>query len=994
MIPLRTLSVAFLLCTCAVQASTAPEEAAFLSKIRQVTFAGKRAGEGYFNADGTKLIFQSERDPSNPFYQIFLLDLETGDTSQISPGHGKTTCAWVHPDGRKALFASTQDDPDAKAEQEAELKERAEGKQKRYAWDYDEYFDIFSYDLESKQYTNLTQTKGYDAEGCYSPDGTQIVFSSNRAWYAPEVKDIAPEDRAWFAMNPSFGLDLYIMNADGSNVRRLTTAPGYDGGPFFSHDGKKICFRRFDRKGETAEVYTMNIDGTDERQITKLGAMSWAPFFHPSGEYLIFNTNTQGFANFELYIVDAQGSKEPVRVTHTDGWDGLASFSPDGQKLTWSSKRGSDGLSQVFLADWNHEAARVAMAGSGTAAGTAVATPPASEVTGIRDAKPDIRVEDLRAHVEYLSSDALTGRMTGTEGEQLATAYAAKAFEMHGLKPWEEGDGKFTYFQEFTFTAGVALGTKNALTLHRGDETSRPTLDREWRPLSFSQLGTIEPSEIVFAGYGIEIPEGQAEEDGTVTKLYTSYYQTDPKDKWVLMFRFVPEGLEGDARRRFLRYASLRHKALNARERGAKGVIFVSGPNSQAKEDLVPLTFDASLADSGIPAISISTQLGEQLVATAGKNLKDLQDGLDKGEMMIGFRLPNTKIGAEIDIVQQTSTGRNVIGRLPASTEDGRKRPALIIGAHIDHLGNKPNSASRALGKEQYDIHHGADDNASGTAGLLELAHYLSDAAAKGAVKLERDILFAAWSGEEMGLFGSAHFTRELAKARKGDAEAKLKDVLCANLNMDMIGRLRGSLVLQGIGSSSLWPTEVEQRNAPVGLPVTLQQDTYISTDATSFYLRGVPILSAFTGAHEDYHKPSDTADKCNYEGMKDITRFMGLVARSLATSASEPDYIEIQRQAPRGQRAGLRVWLGTIPDYAQGDLTGVKLSGATPGGPAAAAGVQAGDVITKLDGKEVKNIYDYTYLLEALKVGKEIEMEVQRKGSPVVLKITPGSRE
>jgi Tol biopolymer transport system component len=984
-----------------VLSQASADEATFLTKIRQVTFAGKRAGEGYFNADGTKLIFQSERDPANPFYQIFLLDLDTGDTTRISPGHGKTTCSWVHPDGSKALFASTQDDPDAKSEQDAELKDRAEGKQKRYAWDYDEFFDIYAYDFKSGQYTNLTHTRGYDAEGCYSPDGTQIVFSSNRAWFGPEAKDIAPEDRAWFAMNPSFGLDLYIMNADGSGVRRLTSAPGYDGGPFFSHDGKRICFRRFDRKGETAEVYTINPDGSDERQITKLGAMSWAPFFHPSGQYLIFNTNTQGFANFELYLVDAAGAKEPIRVTFTDGWDGLASFSPDGKKLTWSSKRGSDGLSQIFLADWNHEAALAALAHSGVKpAGTTSAPAPApapaalGSFPGLRDAKPEIRIEDLRAHVEYLSSDALTGRMTGTEGEQLATAYAAKAFETFGLKPWEDEAGKLSYFQEFTFTAGVALGPKNSLTLLRKDQSEKLALDRDWRPLSFSRLGTIDPAEIVFAGYGIEIPEGQAEEDGTVTKLYTSYYQTDPKDKWVLMFRFVPEGLEGDARRRFLRYASLRHKALNARERGAKGVLFVSGPNSQVKEDLVPLTFDASLADSGIPAISISTQLGEQLVAAAGKNLKELQDSLDKGEMRLGLRLPDLKIGAEIDIVQQSATGRNVIGLLPAATAEGRKRPALIIGAHIDHLGNKPNSSSRALGKEQDDIHHGADDNASGTSGLLELAHFLSDAASKGSFKPERNLLFAAWSGEEMGLFGSAHFTRELARTRKGDADAKLKDLLCANLNMDMIGRLRGSLVLQGIGSSSIWPAEVEQRNAPVGLPLTLQQDTYISTDATSFYLRGVPILSAFTGAHEDYHRPSDTADKCNYEGMKDITRFMGLAARALATSATEPDFIEIQRQAPRGQRAGLRVWLGTIPDYAQGDVAGVKLSGSTPGGPAAAAGVQAGDVITKLDGKQVKNIYDYTYLLEALKVGQEIEMEVQRKGAPVLLKIKPGSRE
>jgi Tol biopolymer transport system component len=980
----------------------AGDEARFLGKIRQLTFEGKRAGEGYFNADGTKIVFQSEREPENPFYQIYLLDLETGDTERISPGHGKTTCSWIHPDGKRILYASTEDDPDARAEQAQELADRAEGKQKRYAWDYDEWFDLFVHDRTTKTAVNLTKTKGYDAEGCWSPDGTKIVFASNRLWHDPEASQgFAPEDKAWFALNPSFGMDLFLMNADGSNLRRLTDTPGYDGGPFFSADGQRICWRRFDRKGEIAEIHTMKVDGTDERQLTRLGAMSWAPYFHPSGDYLIFNTNTQGFANFELYLIDAAGAKEPVRVTFTDGWDGLASFSPDGRRLTWSSKRGSDGLTQIFLAEWNHQAALDALAASPTPSGPAkpVAAPTAapttpSEVTGIRDSLPEIRIEDLRAHVEYLASDALTGRMTGTPGEELATAYVAKAFETWGLLPWDPEPTRLSYFQPFEFTAGVALGPQNRLALRIGDQTRDLVLDTDWRPLSFSELGAIAPADIVFAGYGIEIPEGQAEEDGSTTELYTSYYHGDVKDKWVLMLRFIPENLEGDERRKFLRYASLRYKAMNARERGAKGVLFVSGPNSSVKEELAPLTFDASLAGSGIAAVSITTAVGEELLAAAGKNLKELQDVLDKGEMLAAVPLTGVTAEATVDITQRTSRGRNVIGRLPAATEAGRKRPALVVGAHIDHLGNQPNSASRALGRERTEIHHGADDNASGVAGLLEIAQFLADASRSGALTLERDVLFAAWSGEELGLIGSSHFTKTEAETRKNDPDARLDGVFCANLNLDMIGRLRHSLVLQGLGSSSVWPGIVERRNAPVGLPVTLQQDTYLSTDATAFYLRGVPILSAFTGAHEDYHRPTDTADKLNYDGMRDITRFMGLVARGLASSAEEPDFIQIQRQAPRGQRANLRVWLGTIPDYAQGEVAGVKLSGATPGGPAHAAGVQAGDVIVSLDGKEVKNIYDYTYVLEGLKIGREIEMIVLRKGERTPLKVTPGSRE
>ena len=423
-------------------------------------------------------------------------------------------------------------------------------------------------------------------------------------------------------------------------------------------------------------------------------------------------------------------------------------------------------------------------------------------------------------------------------------------------------------------------------------------------------------------------------------------------------------------------------------------MIFVSGPKSQVKEELVALSFDASLADSGIAAISVTTKLGEQLLAAAGKNLAEIQTNLDKGEMMIGVKIPNVRLDARIDIDQRVETGRNVIGRLKAKSPEANQRPALILGAHIDHLGNKPNSASRAFGKEKFEIHNGADDNASGTAGLMEIAHYLAEAQKSGKIQLTRDVVFAAWSGEEMGLLGSAAFARETAKTRKNDADAGLGDVFAAYLNMDMIGRLEKSLVLQGIGSSSVWPREIERRNVPVGLPITTQQDTYLSTDATTFYLRGVPILSAFTGAHEDYHRPTDTADKVNYAGAAKITRFMGLIARGLATSADEPDFIQVERPEGKGRRANLRAYLGTIPDYAGTDVIGVKISGVSKGGPAEKAGLQGGDVIVELDGKELKNIYDYTYVLEALKIGKEAKIAVTRKGKRVEMTIVPESRD
>jgi len=229
------------------------DEAALLDNARQLTFEGRRSGEGYFSRDGKLMVFQSERDAANPFYQIFLLDFETGDIEQVSPGHGKTTCAWIHPNNRQVLFASTHADPEAREKQKAELDLRASGKERRYAWDYDEHFDLYVYDRQTKSYRQITDARGYDAEGAISPDGNWIVFSSNRVAYE---QPLSPEDAKTLEIDKSFMLDLYRVRIDGTGLERMTTARGYDGGPFFSHDGTQICWRRFSEDGATAEVYT------------------------------------------------------------------------------------------------------------------------------------------------------------------------------------------------------------------------------------------------------------------------------------------------------------------------------------------------------------------------------------------------------------------------------------------------------------------------------------------------------------------------------------------------------------------------------------------------------------------------------------------------------------------------------------------------------------------------------------------------------------------
>lgn len=1006
-------------CVAKAEPST-DRESDLLSNIRQITFEGLRAGEGYFSADGNRMVFQSERDPANPFFQIYLTDLQTGDIEKVSPGIGKTTCAWIHPDGDRVLFASTHHDPKAEQKQTERLQQRESGNEPRYSWDYDENYELYERDADGN-YNRLTHAKGYDAEGSYSPDGRKIAFASNRLAFSEQLSE---REREAFKLDPTSKMDIYIMDSDGSNVHRLTSEPGYDGGPFFSPDGQRICWRRFSPDGATAEVFTMKIDGSDVKRLTSLVAMSWAPFYHPSGDYLIFTTNKHGFANFELYLVRADGVGDPVRVTTTDGFDGLPVFLPGGDRLSWTSNRTKQERSQIFMADWNDAHARKLLKldlGSAQSDRDGLAERSAA-VESVAQTSPEFSPIDVMRHVDYLTRRELKGRLTGSEGERRATAYVAAFLANIGLEPAGENG---TYFQAFEFPAGSSLTDHNRMTVGENDLI----LDEQWRPLSFSGDGESEPSEVVFAGYGMQVPavvieEGSGDERAgeSETREYDSYAHLDVADKWVMVLRDLPQEITPERRQQMARYSSPRRKATIARDLGAKGILFVAGPTSKVARELIRFDNEASQAGVSIGVVSINNEVAARLFRTSGKELSNVQKQLDDGSDQMGFALPGVTVSATIGIERETGVGRNMIARLPA-TENENTYPVVVLGAHIDHLGLGGGSSSLASGDEKERVHFGADDNASGVAVMLEIAQYLAAEKKAGRLKPKRDLLVAAWSGEELGLFGSQAFIESFhdlypdappADATRADATdvdessrqahshgmatdaEPLTEAIAVNLNLDMVGRLRQRLTIQGIGSSPGFAGEVQRRNVPIGLQLQLdKQSTRLPTDASAFVARDVPILSAFTGAHEDYHTPRDTADKLNYEGAAQIARLFALVARGFLTTSELPQFkLEEGQSRDEMPRTRLTAYLGTIPDYGGGDIKGLKLSGVASDGPAAKAGVQGGDVIVKLAGRTIEDIYDYTYAIEALKIGEAVEMVVQRDGQEVPLTVTPAARE
>ncbi len=575
-----------------------------------------------------------------------------------------------------------------------------------------------------------------------------------------------------------------------------------------------------------------------------------------------------------------------------------------------------------------------------------------------------------RTHVETLASDKFEGRLTGSPGEKLAADYIIGELKRIGAKPLP---GMTDFRMPFTFTAGSKDGGTTIKIAREGAEGWQFAGSANIMALSFSDTAAATGG-VVFAGYGLVVPEAQ-------NFGYDSYAGLDVKDKIVVVLRYFPEDADQKTRAILARYADLRYKAQAARQRGAKGMLVVTGPRSPNAGAVVPMSFDTAIAGSGIVAASLSAEAFAPIMAASGKSLEEVQKELDGGNPHVaGFAIPGLTVTLNANVVRQQQTGNNVVAYLPATTPlTGVNKPWVAVGAHYDHLGRGTTGGSLAGKDEANAVHHGADDNASGSATVLAIGEAFSKQPRR------RNLLLAFWSGEEIGLLGSNAFVTKPPFAL---------DTMAAYLNFDMVGRVADNkLTVQATGTSAMWPKLLEQANIIAGFDLVLQEDPYQPTDVGSFNTAGVPCLTFFTGAHQEYHKPSDTADKINYEDLVRVGEFAGGIVKRLMDAEVVPLFTKVDQKTDTGGRAGLRMFTGTIPDYAS-DVKGLLLGGVIGGGPAEQAGLAKGDVIVEIAGQSITNIYDYTYALELLKIGQPAKVVYLRGKERKETTLTPTARK
>lgn len=574
--------------------------------------------------------------------------------------------------------------------------------------------------------------------------------------------------------------------------------------------------------------------------------------------------------------------------------------------------------------------------------------------------------DELLRHVKFLSAAELTGRGVDTPGIKLARDYIAAEFAKSGLKP---GGDNGSFLQGFDVAVGVSVTEPSSLALG----SNRPLeLNTQWIPLGLSTSDKVQ-APMVFAGYGIT-----AKEYG-----YDDYAGTDVKGKIVLVLRYEPPP-KSDASpfRKFPNYSShaaLRSKANNARAHGAVGMILVDLNNSgDEKTELLSTRSSLWRGGNSLVAAQIKRQVVEEWLGARGVSLRALKEEIDANEKPASKSISDGIVSLQVSLREDRQRAENIVGILPGA-DAALAQENIVIGAHYDHLG-EGHFGTRGPGTEGQ-IHPGADDNASGTAVLLDLARRMRRLPTQPA----RTVVFVAFSAEELGLYGSRAFADRspLTKATK------------AMLNLDMVGRLQENrLTVFGTRSSTDFSGLVSANAAQLGLTIR-ESDDVGRSDHMSFYRKKIPVLHFFTGVHDDYHRPTDTWEKLNIDGMAKVSDLVLLTALHLANAQQPIGFVSLPSRPPEGGIAGgqeIRAYLGTIPEY--GIATeGVRLAGVSSGSPAARAGLREGDVIIRLAEKKIQNIEDLTDALSARKAGDEVEVVVLRSGKPLTLKATLSSR-
>jgi Peptidase family M28/PDZ domain/PA domain len=560
--------------------------------------------------------------------------------------------------------------------------------------------------------------------------------------------------------------------------------------------------------------------------------------------------------------------------------------------------------------------------------------------------------------IQILAAPNMEGRGPGTKGLGKASQYIECRYQSLGLKP----AGTEGYLQPFTVTTGAKLDSDNGLTAVNGSTRQGLKLNDDFEPISFSSSGSFTGA-VVFAGYGATADEFQ----------YDDYAGLDVKDKIVLVLRYEPESFGPKSGNQGLtQHSQLITKAINARNHGAKAVILVNGKLAEGEEDLLMRFGGVSGPENaGILIAQVKNSVADDWLKTAGKSLADVQQQINGSGKPESFDLPETfKIALNIHIQSIHARVNNVMAYLP-----GKSNEYIIIGAHYDHLGR---GDSNSLSPSQIgQIHPGADDNASGTAGVLELARLF--APLKG--QLDRGILFMSFSGEELGLLGSAHWVQEPTMPL---------DKCIAMINMDMIGRIRDNKVfVGGTGTGSTFQAILEQAQKKTNFKLEYSAGGYAASDHTSFVAKKIPVLFFFSGLHADYHKPSDTADKINAPAAAQLLDLVGDVALQLVSAPQPPTFVNVVDAKPAmgGPGGGYGPYFGSIPDFGE-VKDGVRFSDVRPGSPAAKAGLKAGDILVQFGDKPIHNLYDFTDALRRSKIGQVVEVKVLRDGKPLTVSV------